>query len=43
MLVPLAVSALLFGILPQLLMKYINPFASEWVEELFKHASFFNP
>jgi NADH-quinone oxidoreductase subunit M len=43
MLLPLAVAALLFGILPQLLMKYINPFASEWVEELFKHASFFNP
>lgn len=43
MLLPLAILALLFGILPQLLMNYIDPFTGEWVEELFKNASFINP
>jgi NADH-quinone oxidoreductase subunit M len=43
MLLPLAIFTLLFGILPQLLMNYINPFANEWVEEFFKHASLINP
>lgn len=43
MLVPLALAALLFGILPQTLLNYINPFAQEFVETLFKSASFIHP
>jgi NADH-quinone oxidoreductase subunit M len=43
MLLPLAFAALLFGILPQTLLNYINPFAQEFVETLFKSASFIHP
>jgi len=43
MLLPLALAALFFGILPQTLLNYINPFAQELVEALFKSASFINP
>jgi NADH-quinone oxidoreductase subunit M len=35
MLVPLAIATLLFGILPQLLLNYINPFAQALVDSLF--------
>jgi NADH-quinone oxidoreductase subunit M len=43
MLLPLALAALFFGILPQTLLNYINPFAQEFVETLFRSASFINP
>jgi NADH-quinone oxidoreductase subunit M len=43
MLLPLALAALLFGILPQTLLNYINPFAQEFVETLFKSALFIHP
>ena len=43
MLLPLALAALFFGILPQTLLNYINPFAEEFVETLFRSASFINP
>jgi NADH-quinone oxidoreductase subunit M len=43
MLLPLAIAALLFGILPQLLLNYINPFALNFIEEFFRYASFINP
>lgn len=34
MLLPLAVAALLFGILPQLLLNYLNPFAADFIQYL---------
>ena len=43
MLLPLALATLFFGILPQTLLNYINPFAQEFVETLFRSASFINP
>lgn len=43
MLLPLALAALFFGILPQTLLNYINPFAQEFVESLFLSASFIHP
>lgn len=43
MLLPLALAALFFGILPQTLLNFINPFAEEFVETLFRSASFINP
>ncbi len=43
MLLPLALAALFFGILPQTLLNYINPFAQEFVETLFRSASFITP
>jgi NADH-quinone oxidoreductase subunit M len=43
MLLPLALATLFFGILPQTLLNYINPFAQEFVETLFRSASFLNP
>ncbi len=42
MLLPLALATLFFGILPQTLLNYINPFAQEFVETLFRSASFIN-
>jgi len=43
MLLPLALAALVFGILPQLLLNYINPFASEFVNNLFQSANTLTP
>jgi len=43
MLLPLAAAALFFGIIPQPLLDFINPFAREFVETLFRSASFINP
>jgi NADH-quinone oxidoreductase subunit M len=43
MLLPLALAALFFGILPQPLLNFINPFAQEFVELIFRSASSINP
>jgi NADH-quinone oxidoreductase subunit M len=43
MLLPLALAALFFGILPQPLLNFINPFAQEFVETIFRSASLINP
>jgi len=43
MLLPLSMAALFFGIIPQPLLDFINPFAQEFVETLFRSASFINP
>jgi len=43
MLIPLALAALVFGILPQLLLNYINPFAGEFVSTWFPFEKFVNP
>jgi len=43
MLLPLALAALYFGILPQTLLNYINPFAQEFVETIFRSATFLHP
>jgi NADH-quinone oxidoreductase subunit M len=43
MLTPLALAILFFGIFPQPLLNFINPFAEELVETLFRSASFINP
>lgn len=40
MLVPLAVMALLLGIMPQLLLDYINPFAQHFTEFVLTHRNF---
>jgi NADH-quinone oxidoreductase subunit M len=39
MLLPLAIAALAFGILPQVLLNFINPFAEKFVEALFQSAT----
>jgi NADH-quinone oxidoreductase subunit M len=43
MLLPLAAATLLFGIFPQWLMNYINPFVTEFVTSLFRAADIFHP
>ncbi len=43
MLLPLALAALVFGILPQLLLNYINPFAGEFVNNLFQTGNLLTP
>jgi NADH-quinone oxidoreductase subunit M len=43
MLLPLALFALVFGVLPQLLLNYINPFASEFVNNLFQSGTTLTP
>jgi NADH-quinone oxidoreductase subunit M len=43
MLLPLALAALVFGVLPQLLLNYINPFASEFVNNLFQSGNTLTP
>ena len=43
MLLLLALAILFFGIFPQTLLNYINPFAKEFVEAFFKSAAFINP
>ena len=43
MLLPLALAVLVFGILPQLLLNYINPFASEFVNNLFQSGNPLTP
>jgi NADH-quinone oxidoreductase subunit M len=43
MLLPLSFAILFFGILPQPLLNFIDPFAQEFVELIFMSASFINP
>ncbi len=43
MLLPLALAIVFFGILPQPLLNFIDPFAQEFVELIFMSASFINP
>lgn len=43
MLLPLALAALLFGILPQLLLNFINPFATEFISTWFPFEKLINP
>lgn len=43
MLLPLALAALVFGILPQLLLNYVNPFAAEFVDNLFQMGNLLTP
>ena len=40
MLLPLALLALLFGIFPQLLLEYINPYAQQFSESVLNTARF---
>jgi NADH-quinone oxidoreductase subunit M len=43
MLIPLALAVFCFGLFPQPLLNFINPFAQEFVELIFMSASFINP
>jgi len=43
MLLPLALAALLFGILPQLLLNFINPFATDFISTWFPFEKLLNP
>jgi NADH-quinone oxidoreductase subunit M len=43
MLLPLAIATLVFGILPQLLLNYINPFAGDFVTNLFQFSNSLTP
>jgi NADH-quinone oxidoreductase subunit M len=43
MLLPLALAALVFGILPQLLLNYINPFAIDFVGSWFPFEKIITP
>jgi NADH-quinone oxidoreductase subunit M len=43
MLLPLAVAAVIFGVFPQLLLNYINPFATDFIGTWFSFENFIKP
>jgi NADH-quinone oxidoreductase subunit M len=43
MLLPLAVAVVIFGVFPQLLLNYINPFATDFIGTWFSFENFITP